>query len=54
MGVLTADPRLVPEARTLGEISYNEASELAYFGAKVSTSENAPTGRGSGYTHLDP
>lgn len=34
-GVLTADPRLVPEARTLGEISYNEASELAYFGAKV-------------------
>ncbi len=34
-GVLTADPRLVPEARTLGEISYNEAAELAYFGAKV-------------------
>jgi aspartate kinase len=34
-GVLTADPRLVPEARTLLEISYNEAAELAYFGAKV-------------------
>ena len=34
-GVLTADPRLVPEARTLQEISYNEAAELAYFGAKV-------------------
>jgi aspartate kinase len=34
-GVLTADPRLVPEARTIGEISYNEAAELAYFGAKV-------------------
>jgi len=34
-GVLSADPRLVPEARTLGEISYNEAAELAYFGAKV-------------------
>ena len=34
-GVLTADPRLVPEARTLREISYNEAAELAYFGAKV-------------------
>lgn len=34
-GVLTADPRLVPEARTLKEISYNEAAELAYFGAKV-------------------
>jgi aspartate kinase len=34
-GVLTADPRLVKEARTLREISYNEAAELAYFGAKV-------------------
>jgi len=34
-GVLTADPRLVPEARLLREISYNEAAELAYFGAKV-------------------
>lgn len=34
-GVLTADPRLVPDARTLQEISYNEAAELAYFGAKV-------------------
>lgn len=34
-GVLTADPRLVPEARTLQEISYNEAAELAYFGARV-------------------
>ncbi|MBA3438672.1 MAG: aspartate kinase, partial [Pyrinomonadaceae bacterium] len=34
-GVMTADPRLVPEARTLREISYNEAAELAYFGAKV-------------------
>ncbi len=34
-GVLTADPRLVPAARTLREISYNEAAELAYFGAKV-------------------
>jgi aspartokinase/homoserine dehydrogenase 1 len=34
-GVMTADPRLVPKARTLSEISYNEAAELAYFGAKV-------------------
>jgi aspartokinase/homoserine dehydrogenase 1 len=34
-GVMTADPRLVPEARTLHEISYNEAAALAYFGAKV-------------------
>jgi aspartate kinase len=34
-GVKTADPRLVPEARTIPEISYNEAAELAYFGANV-------------------
>jgi len=34
-GVLTADPRLVPNARTIPEISYREAAELAYFGAKV-------------------
>lgn len=34
-GVLTADPRLVPGARTLDAISYDEATELAYFGAKV-------------------
>ena len=33
--MLTADPRLVPEARTIPEISYREATELAYFGAKV-------------------
>ncbi len=34
-GVLTADPRLVPGARTIPEISYREAADLAYFGAKV-------------------
>jgi aspartate kinase len=34
-GVLTSDPRLVPGACTIPEISYHEASELAYFGAKV-------------------
>ncbi len=34
-GVLTADPRLVPDARPIPEISYREAAELAYFGAKV-------------------
>ena len=34
-GVKTADPKIVPEARTIEEISYNEAAELAYFGAKV-------------------
>jgi bifunctional aspartokinase / homoserine dehydrogenase 1 len=34
-GVMTADPRLVPNACTVPEISYREAAELAYFGAKV-------------------
>ena len=34
-GVLSADPRVVPEAVTLPTLSYNEACELAYFGAKV-------------------
>jgi aspartokinase/homoserine dehydrogenase 1 len=34
-GVLSADPRLVPNARVIDELSYNEAMELAYFGAKV-------------------
>jgi bifunctional aspartokinase / homoserine dehydrogenase 1 len=34
-GVMTADPRMVPTARTLPEISYIEAAELSYFGAKV-------------------
>jgi aspartokinase/homoserine dehydrogenase 1 len=34
-GVLSADPRLVPEAKVIGTLSYNEAMELAYFGAKV-------------------
>jgi bifunctional aspartokinase / homoserine dehydrogenase 1 len=34
-GILSADPRLVPEAQVLGEITYREAAELAYNGAKV-------------------
>jgi aspartokinase/homoserine dehydrogenase 1 len=34
-GVLTADPRMVPDAATLDEVSYIEAGELAFFGAKV-------------------
>lgn len=34
-GVLTADPRVVKEARTVARLSYAEAAELAYFGAKV-------------------
>jgi len=34
-GVLSADPRLVPTAFTLPYLSYREAAEMAYFGAKV-------------------
>ncbi len=34
-GVMSADPRLVPEARTIPVLSYREIAELAYFGAKV-------------------
>jgi aspartokinase/homoserine dehydrogenase 1 len=34
-GVLSADPRRVPGAHVIPEVSYNEAMELAYFGAKV-------------------
>jgi aspartate kinase len=34
-GILTADPSLVPEARRIRRMSFEEASELAYFGAKV-------------------
>jgi len=34
-GVMTADPRLVPHARVIPELSYREAIELAFFGAKV-------------------
>ncbi|CAJ1962597.1 unnamed protein product [Cylindrotheca closterium] len=34
-GVLSADPRRVPHAYPVPEVSYNEAMELAYFGAKV-------------------
>jgi aspartate kinase len=34
-GVMTADPRLVPDAQVIPTLSYAEVSELAYFGAKV-------------------
>jgi aspartokinase/homoserine dehydrogenase 1 len=34
-GIFTADPRIVPNARCLDEVSYEEAMELSYFGAKV-------------------
>jgi aspartokinase/homoserine dehydrogenase 1 len=34
-GLMTADPRHVPNARLLGELHYREAAELAFYGAKV-------------------
>lgn len=34
-GIMTSDPRVIPEAQTIPSISYDEAAELAYFGAKV-------------------
>ena len=34
-GVMSADPRRVPDAQIIHSLSYNEAMELAYFGAKV-------------------
>jgi len=34
-GIMTGDPRLIPDARVLEEVTYNEAAELAYNGAKV-------------------
>ena len=34
-GIMTTDPRIVPEARTIPQISYAEAMELSYFGANV-------------------
>jgi len=34
-GIMTADPRIVKNAKTIERIDFNEAAELAYFGAKV-------------------
>lgn len=34
-GVMTTDPRIVPQARTINTLSFREISELAYYGAKV-------------------
>ena len=34
-GMMTADPRVVPATRVVPRLSFEEASELAYFGAKV-------------------
>lgn len=58
-GVFTADPRLVPQARPLAEISYEEMLELATYGAKVVHPRavelgelfNIPILVASGFTH---
>ncbi|MBI1849890.1 MAG: aspartate kinase [Planctomycetes bacterium] len=34
-GVMSADPELIPSARSIAELSFDEASEVAYYGAKV-------------------
>lgn len=34
-GIMSADPRLVPAARTVASVSFAEAAELAYYGARV-------------------
>ncbi|MDD1719195.1 MAG: aspartate kinase [Methanoregulaceae archaeon] len=34
-GIMTSDPRLIPDARVLPSVSYIEVMELSYFGAKV-------------------
>jgi aspartate kinase len=34
-GVLTSDPRIVRDARVVDELTFDEATELAYFGAQV-------------------
>lgn len=34
-GVLTCDPRIAPEARPVPLLTYEEATELAYYGATV-------------------
>ncbi|MDE0124022.1 MAG: aspartate kinase [Bryobacterales bacterium] len=34
-GILSGDPRIAPDARLLSEVTYNEAAELAFNGAKV-------------------
>jgi aspartokinase/homoserine dehydrogenase 1 len=34
-GVMTCDPRIVPNARSIRQLSYEEVAELAYYGAKV-------------------
>ena len=52
-GLMTADPRLVPGASTIPEISYREAAELAHFGAKVLHPKTLRAVTQCGYSALD-
>lgn len=45
-GVLTSDPRIVSGAQPVNELTYEEATELAFFGAQVRCS--SVVGRGGG------
>lgn len=49
-GIYTADPRLVPEARSVPEVSFEEAMELAHFGAKVLHPKTIQPAREKGIT----
>ncbi len=49
-GVFTADPRIVPDARRLDELSYEEMQELAQAGAKVLNAQAVEFAREKGIT----
>jgi aspartate kinase len=51
-GFMTADPRIVKTARTIKEMDYGEAGELAYFGAKVLHPRTIEPARKKGITVL--
>ena len=53
-GVLSADPRRVPDATVIDSLSYHEAMELAYFGAKVIHPADDGAGGGEADSDLDP
>jgi len=51
-GFMSADPKIVPEAFPLGALSYDEAAELSYFGAKVLHPRAVQPARASGVAIL--
>ena len=52
--MLSADPRLVPDATVIDALSYNEAMELAYFGAKVIHPQTMAPAVAEAHSDLDP